>query len=107
MWHFVDCAVVNSYILYKLKKLPPITLKDFTRKVVDGLLAERLVEKLDLLPHHTNLFVLLVVNVQTAAPRQIQCDLIGHVIFIKLRCALGKAKTVSKNITAITIKKDD
>lgn len=43
-WHFIDCSVVNSYILYKLKKLPPITLKDFRRKVVDGLLAEKLVD---------------------------------------------------------------
>lgn len=43
-WYFMDCAVVNSYVLYKLKKLPPITLKEFRRKVIDGLLAEKLVE---------------------------------------------------------------
>ncbi|KAJ8972220.1 hypothetical protein NQ314_000281 [Rhamnusium bicolor] len=44
LWHFIDCCVVNSYILYKLKKLPPLTLKNFRRRVIDGLLAEKLVE---------------------------------------------------------------
>lgn len=43
-WHFIDCCIVNSYILYKLKKLPFISLKDFRRRVIDGLLAEKLVE---------------------------------------------------------------
>ncbi|KAJ8930305.1 hypothetical protein NQ314_016924 [Rhamnusium bicolor] len=39
-----NCCVVNSYILYKLKKLPPLILKNFRRRVIDGLLAEKLVE---------------------------------------------------------------
>lgn len=43
-FHFIDCCVVNAYTMYKLKGLKKISLKDFRRKVIDGLLAERYVE---------------------------------------------------------------
>lgn len=32
-WHFVDCPIVTNYMLYKLKELPPLSLKEFGQKV--------------------------------------------------------------------------
>lgn len=43
-FHFLDCCMVNAYTLYKVKELKKVSLKDFRRKVIDGLLAERYVE---------------------------------------------------------------
>ncbi|XP_045469290.1 uncharacterized protein LOC123676973 [Harmonia axyridis] len=41
-FHFVDVAVVKSYILYLLSG-EEITHKDFRRRVIDGLVAEMIV----------------------------------------------------------------
>lgn len=38
-FHFIDMAIVNSFILHQQLKLEKISLKDFRRRVVDGLLA--------------------------------------------------------------------
>ncbi|CAH1998105.1 unnamed protein product [Acanthoscelides obtectus] len=43
-FHFIDCCVVNSFILYRLRGLKKLPLKDFRRRVVDGLLGERYVQ---------------------------------------------------------------
>jgi len=38
-FHFIDMAIINSFILHQQLKLEKISLKDFCRRVVDGLLA--------------------------------------------------------------------
>ncbi|XP_050301506.1 piggyBac transposable element-derived protein 5-like [Anthonomus grandis grandis] len=43
-FHLIDCCVVNSFTLYRLRGLKRLPLKDFRRRVVDGLLAERYVQ---------------------------------------------------------------
>nr|CAH7727890.1 unnamed protein product [Callosobruchus chinensis] len=47
-FHFVDCCVVNAFILYKLKcqakNITSLTQKNFKRRIIDGLLAQRIVE---------------------------------------------------------------
>lgn len=39
-FHFIDMAVVNSFIIYKELKEGKLSLKNFRRRVVDGLLAQ-------------------------------------------------------------------
>lgn len=43
-FHFLDCCVVNAFTLYKCKGLSTLTLKNFRRRVIDGLLVNKLVE---------------------------------------------------------------
>ena len=42
MFHFIDVCVVNSFILYRLTE-HEVSHKDFRRRVVDGLVANKLV----------------------------------------------------------------
>ncbi|KAJ8910639.1 hypothetical protein NQ315_012507 [Exocentrus adspersus] len=104
-WHFVDCSVVNSYILYKLKKLPFMSLKDFRRR--ENLSRKEVVmylPKLDLLHHRISLLDRPVEDVNVAAQRQTPCDLNGHVPFVRLDYALEKQKIVFKDITQVVHK---
>nr|XP_023016389.1 piggyBac transposable element-derived protein 4-like [Leptinotarsa decemlineata] len=43
MFYLLDAAVVNSYCIYKLLQLPPMSSKDFRRQVINSLVAEKLV----------------------------------------------------------------
>ncbi|XP_050301509.1 piggyBac transposable element-derived protein 4-like [Anthonomus grandis grandis] len=49
-WHrifffFLDAAVVNAFVLYKGLQLPPLSMKDFRRSIIEGLVAEALVAR--------------------------------------------------------------
>lgn len=44
-FYFLDSAVVNSFVVYKQLELPKMTMKDFRRRIVDGLVSKRLIEE--------------------------------------------------------------
>lgn len=44
-FYFLDASVVNTFVVYKQLELPKLTMKDFRRRIIDGLVSKTFFEK--------------------------------------------------------------